>query len=300
MKASRFLSKIFLFLTFIIVSFNINASDIKFHPTDVKTSKNPQWFYCQNQSLIPFAPQFNTNNQSKAMSMLKLAGVYNLQGYIGDTAMVVFMPGATAGFDAGYDATKMMNNDPNMPNLYTVINGSVFASINVYPELDTVMVTIPIGYSGKATVQHKISAPLIDNFPPGTAIYLQDVQQSVMQDLTINPNYYFNVQTGDLETGRFFIIFDAPNIVGINENVNNSKNIFNAWYYNKKIHLTFFNDINKNAVVDVIDVFGRVVVPQSVVNVGNHQFDFVDKNSGYYFLRFNCDGKTNIKKFFVD
>lgn len=261
--------------------------------------KNIFWFCINNDDFaVPYAEK-NEQSNSKYISIIKIIGQHNnVPGSIADTAFIMFIQGATTGFDPDYDISKILIYDPGMPNIFSVISGSVYAVLNALPELDTVMVVVPLGYSVNSNVQQKISAVSIVDFPLGTSIYLEDVQQSHIQNLTVNPTYVFNMQTTDPPTGRFFLKFDAPNIVGINENT--IEPVINIQYNENQLFINIVDEKNSTGFYDIIDIFGRTIKPSSIVYPGKHQIEFSNVNSGYYFVRFNYDGKTIVKKFFVN
>ncbi|HRS53952.1 MAG TPA: hypothetical protein P5250_04530, partial [Bacteroidales bacterium] len=127
-----------------------------------------RWFYVDPKPEIPLnTGKISIFDSKNNPSLLKIAGVKNTQGSTGDTAIVVFIPGATSGFDMGFDGTKLMNTDPNIPNIFTVVNGTTYLAINAMPPLDTTMIIIPLGYSVNSSGQYKITAAEINDFPLG-------------------------------------------------------------------------------------------------------------------------------------
>jgi len=261
------------------------------------TEATVDWFSIKTEIAVP-TPIYYKANLEKTSSSITLEGAENVIGSTPDQTLVIFIQGATVGFDASYDVTKMINTDPNIPNFFSVISGTTYAAMNALPPLDTAVYTVPMGYMVNSNVQQKISVVNIDNFPPGTAIYLEDVQQSHIQDLTVNPLYVFNILTTDPPTGRFFLKFDLPNIVGVNQTETNAPDV--KYYFSDNVLSININDfINRTGVVEIYDVYGKIITDPILVGNGINPIKF-NNGAGYYLVKLTfSDGYTWVKKFFV-
>ena len=107
-----------------------------------------------------------------------------------DETVIRFTTDATKNFDGNFDAYKLFGYKTS-PQLYTVINQKVYASINSLPEatLDStkVQLNLSIGFSGN----FKIVANGVNSFNNSAIIILEDTKLKVKHDLTIDTIYSF-------------------------------------------------------------------------------------------------------------
>lgn len=137
---------------------------------------------------------------------LRLSAGFNDDEPVSDAAVIYFDSRARKTFDQRYDALKMMNTNPAVPNLYAVSTDSAKISIRAmaYPS-DSVTMQ-PLGLKTEKDGWVTFNALQIPNLAGLPYIYLWDARANVYHDLKTAPRYRINLPAGDYE-GRFFIVF---------------------------------------------------------------------------------------------
>jgi len=178
----------------------------------MKTSKR-SFTSCILLLLFTFAA-FNIHGQSNEKvdffkdsktidNLLKLTAVGN--GY-SDQTIVVFIPGATAGFDPSYDAYKL-TGIYEAPQLYSIIPCCNLA-VNALPEI-TINFTVKLGFDVGYDTNYTISATELYTFDPSVSIFLDDTRDNVLTDLQTDSIYDFTALTTD-DSERFKLYFRYP------------------------------------------------------------------------------------------
>ena len=114
------------------------------------------------------------SNSDLLDNLLKLTAVGN--GY-SDQTIVVFIPGATTGFDPSYDAYKL----PGIyeaPQLYSIVPCCNLA-VNALPEI-TINHEVQLGFEVGANTNYTISATELYTFDPSISIWLNDTKDNVL------------------------------------------------------------------------------------------------------------------------
>jgi len=215
----------------------------------------------------------------KALSnnpLLRLQGYSSQNSSYSDETVIYFDPQATGDFDGNYDAYKMMNNNPNLPNVYTSYNASSALSINGMPPLSNTDVVIPLGFITQTNGNFAINASEMINFDPSLHIYLEDNQMSTIQDLTINPTYTFSMNANAPQY-RFFIRFSPSVLTGIEEN---GSSFVDAWASGKDIYVNYSNSSLQPAKISVYNMLGQTVVSGRQEGCGTMRYT-VDKPGCY-------------------
>jgi hypothetical protein len=119
-----------------------------------------------------------------------------------DEALVGFWAAATDGFDP-YDSEKMFAPDHNYPETYTLTTDNVIVAINGGSVLtnDTERI-IPLGFRTHIAGTFTFTATTMISFDPSITVYLEDLQENILQDLRINNIYQFSSGITD-NTTRF-------------------------------------------------------------------------------------------------
>jgi len=135
-------------------------------------------------------------------NLLKLTAVGN--GY-SDQTIVLFIPGATAGFDPSYDAYKLTGIYA-APQLYSIIPCCNLA-VNALPPPISNDYMVQLGFDVGAETSYTISATELYTFDPATTIHLFDIQDNVLIDLKSDSIYTFNSSPNDYSL-RFRVYFN--------------------------------------------------------------------------------------------
>ena len=147
---------------------------------------------------------------------LKFGSSNMLDIYI-DEIYIVFDP--TASFDVdSYDAAKLWNSEPSMPNLYTAIGPALDPyQINALPVLDDTTIYLTVGFMVKISDNYHIRLLEQQSIPVGAEVVLIDSTLHIHTDmLGASPDYSFyqaanyclNCQSQ--WTGRFYLKIYFP------------------------------------------------------------------------------------------
>lgn len=121
-----------------------------------------------------------------------------------DEAVVYAQTGATAGFDAAFDAAKISAGGPLGLSLPA---GPDELSISGLPALGTAAQTIPLTVRVAAAGTYSLTANDLLNLPAGCQVSLRDAQTGTTTPLTAPTTYSFTAAAG-LLTGRFSLIIN--------------------------------------------------------------------------------------------
>jgi hypothetical protein len=125
-----------------------------------------------------------------------------------DQTVVYFDNNATIGWDLGYDAYKM-GNDQGFISLSTGITGATTKlSYNGMP-MPTSQTQIPMGMNPAGAGSYTFDFQSIESLPLGMLVYLEDLKTNTIQLLNQNSSYTFEVVSGENQD-RFRLIFTAP------------------------------------------------------------------------------------------
>lgn len=210
--------------------------------------------------------------------LLRLQGYPSQNSSYSDETVIYFDPQATGDFDGNFDAYKMMNNNTNLPNIYTSYNASPALSINGMPPLSNIDVVIPLGFLTQTSGNFTINASEMLNFDPSLHIYLEDNQMSAIQDLTTNATYTFSMNANAPQY-RFFIRFSPSVLTGIEEN---GSSFVDAWASGKDIYVNYSNSSLQQAEISIYNTLGQKVV--SVMQEGRGTMRYTVDKPGCYII----------------
>ena len=142
-----------------------------------------------------------------------------------DESVIYFNTGAQNTVD-DYDSQKMFNNTAEVPEIFTVIEGTNLAinGMNTIP-YDS---KIPLGFKTITEGNFSISVPEFKNFEIGTKVILKDNQNPTVEiDLSTGEIYNFNAPITASTSDRFSLLFRAPsNSTGIETTEKTNAQVF--------------------------------------------------------------------------
>ena len=122
-----------------------------------------------------------------------------------DEAVVGFYQDAQNAFE-NFDSEKMMVVD-DVPQIYSLTGDNTEVAINGQPDLTASEERIiPLGFSTNIAGTFTLNATNLADFNPSVSVYLEDLQQSVLQDLRQNNLYNFTSGVVN-STSRFKLHF---------------------------------------------------------------------------------------------
>ncbi len=176
----------------------------------LRVSQNVPAFSFQNswRSTVYQNPTFNRGTtETRPAVQLDLVSATGTH----EPTFVYFENGATAGFDAHYDADKLSNSTGL--NLSSEIAGGQRLAVNGLPVLATATVTVPLTVGVPAAGSFSFNAAQLLNLST-TPVYLRDRQTGAVVDLARQPNYSFVVSNASaLITGRFELVFSPQAVL---------------------------------------------------------------------------------------
>lgn len=231
------------------------------------------------------------DNTKKIRPILRISGTYT-QGAYTDEAVVFFDAMASETFSSKTDASKLLNTEPTIPNIYTVKSDRKLA-INGLPVITDNLI-IPVGYDVTLPGTYTISANEITNFDTlTTKIYLEDLAMNVSQDLTINPNYMFKINPAD-KGSRFFLRFKLTQ-TGIDNNIrnNHSSSLFAS---GKQLIINTNKD--ESNLLQVYSVQGQKVFETKDISSGQHVYT-LNATPGCYIVKLFSKSESKIQKVYI-
>jgi hypothetical protein len=239
-----------------------------------------------------------TAAETRPLVQLALQGVGSP---IIDDAFVYFENGATNGFDARYDAEKLVN--PSGLNLSTSLSASQRLSIDGRGLPGTTQQVVPLAVGVPTAGSYSLSAAQLLNLG-ATPVYLRDLQLGTMTDLRQQPSYQFTVSNASaLLTGRFELVLSPQQALATLPTALAQQV---ALYPNPAKKAAFVElpaSLGRQAVTaTLVDALGRqvrtIVLPaQGAVA---HQLDLTELATGIYALRLSTSAGVVVKKLIVE
>jgi hypothetical protein len=203
-----------------------------------------------------------------------------------DETAVGFYQDAQNGFE-NYDSHKMFSNDA--AQLYSLtndlekvaINGQTLMTANEERVIDLGFKTITAG-------TFTLNATNLNDFDPSISVYLEDVQQNVIQDLRQSATYTFSSAIVD-DVNRFKIHFGNM----ITSVPTHTESAVSAYAVNN----TIFVSTPKTAIVKVYDVLGNLIMnQQSAQGLNKLQMNV---ETGIYIVNIQTATETTTKKVMI-
>lgn len=203
-----------------------------------------------------------------------------------DRMLIALNSEATAGYDKNYDAFKLFGNE-DAPQLYTVVGDQNISvnSVNSIDDNTEFALMLKVGVNG----QYTITAEHLATFMNGANVYLTDLQNNYRQNLTQNPVYTFNANTGDA-ANRFKVSFAT---VGVEENSLQNVGIYSA---NGMVYINMPE--STQALVTMTNLAGQIVEKRSAYISGELVIE-APANTGVYMVTVTTGQGTITRKVFV-
>ena len=204
-----------------------------------------------------------------------------------DAIFINFNELSTVGYDTDYDIEKLFGLD-EAPQLYCEIPGKQL-SINALPALEENLI-IAIGFECGVPSDFTITVSGTEGFSQNFELYLEDLKEGIIHNLTNNPDYSYVSEPLD-ESSRFLLHFGNPSTVG--ENATNAVKIYSD---DNQIHI--LNPAQEILVIEVYDVVGRKVAMKRVNGETKTEI-IVTSGTGYYLVKVQIDDQIVTQKVFI-
>jgi len=237
----------------------------------------------RSHSTIPFM------KESEISDAQSLHLFVNANGFIDET-VIVFMENATNGFDDLFDLEKHLNVDES-PNIYSIPFTDKSYAVNVLPsnwlEINE-PAAIPLGFKIGPETNCSMTIEGIQTLDTYTSVYLEDLKENILQNLSANNTYIFDASAQD-EPNRFLLHFGLPD--AIKEDSTKAISIYSnrdCIYINMPLEL--------NGYAGIFDMQGREI-SSSKIHGGLNKEKL--NRTGFYIVKVKTADISTIKKVFI-
>ncbi len=209
----------------------------------------------------------------------KLELVIEGNGFADRTNLYFTDEGPTNNIDTEFDAWKMLSNG-NQPTLYTVTEGEKI-SINAL-QLTGHPNTIPMGLIPGTAGTYTITAHDLNSFDMASQIFLEDLQQGVIQNLFTDPVYTFTADPND-NPARFLLHFNlSGQTTGIEANGGNSVVIYG---FGSSVNMMVNFERPQTGVLSIYNMLGQEIYTERGSYMGKHEIKLNGIAAGSYIVR---------------
>lgn len=198
-------------------------------------------------------------------------------GINSDETFVLFIDGATSGFDGEFDALKLASINPNVPELYTLSTDTTGLAINTLP-LPVDKTIVPLEFKPGPGGNYSLTSSGLNSFIPGISISLEDVKTGITQNLVEDPVYNFISSEGD-DPGRFLLHFSG--LSGIHDPADQMN--IHIYSFDQSVTIKRSSPA-KGARVIVYDLRGDIVLISDLPDKPAISFDLAEKK-GYFLVK---------------
>jgi hypothetical protein len=200
---------------------------------------------------------------------------------------VLFDESASNNYLLNEDSYKLFVTGVTEPvSVYTRSSDDYALDINVFGNTEEM---IPIGVRTSQTGTISLQFEGIENFLPGTDVFLVDAQNGMEINLREATGYSFEKKTSDLFLdGRFYLSFKK----GPNSDLFPTQSAISIFTTGNQLRV-----ISNNAEIDEVQVFdmqGRML--HRATNIGNSVYTHNLSRDGMYVVKVITEGSTIVKK----
>ncbi|WP_029331649.1 T9SS type A sorting domain-containing protein [Gillisia marina] len=228
-----------------------------------------------------FSQQFYKSPLDEYFTLLRLNATYD--GSIrNDETVIYFENVATEAYDNSYDALKLMNTDPSVPNLYSISSDEKPLSINgVSATYGSDVLRIPLGFNLENEGWITLSLTDIEETILTGYVYLVDMDKRKRVNLLDKNEYRFQASAGRNDS-RFHLVFS-------NSVIDDPAVIFNDLFSVNQSGGTVKIKMNL-AIGEIGDIKVSTVTGQTIETQFVSENDVIEingiKSSGLYLISF--------------
>jgi hypothetical protein len=222
-------------------------------------------------------PFLKTNKDLESL-FFRLTASYTDNPYSSDPMVIYLDENATTEFDSEYDALKLMNTDPEITNLYSLLPYGTKLSINALPEMADSLIIIPLGLNIYRNGEISFSIPDFENLLVEMKIYLHDAATGKNQNLLPDKEYRVNLQAGEYSTRFSLKLLNSP----LDLPVIDPSDFFNIFYSNGSLEANIGYLGGHEGVLQLFDMSGRKLLTWKVYE--NNRYKFNPQVSGGIYI----------------
>lgn len=210
-----------------------------------------------------------------------------------DETVLRFNENASNAFDS-YDAQKMTNASPTIPEIFTLADNEELA-INAMSTLPQ-NTEIALGFRTGETTTFSMKASEITNLEPNTSVILKDNLLNKEVDLSVGNAYSFTSEATN-STSRFSIIFKTTGATAGVNNVGNAMDILIYKTANNQIMINYNGTIAESATVTIHNIIGQTLTTTKLAKSTVIHLAF---KAGVYLITIINGGRTITQKLVID
>jgi hypothetical protein len=204
-----------------------------------------------------------------------------------DKMIVQFNDEATAGFDNNFDAWKL-KGDAAAPQMYSVSANNEL-TVNTLAFQGENMI-VPINFEAGTNGLFTLSVSNLGNFGLTSEIWLEDLRDNNMIDLTQVSSYGFNSNIND-NTNRFLLHFGNP--LGIEDEDLSTLDIYS---YGDRVYIQKPEGFNGQ--IEIYDMLGQEIISRKATGEGLENIK-ITSGTAYYLVKTQSGNKLVTKKVFI-
>lgn len=205
-----------------------------------------------------------------------------------DETIIRFYSGATPEHDGDYDAFKLEGY--LVPQLYSITPEQSKLAINTSPAYENGTI-IPIGFIAHIEDEYSISLAEFENFNIETEVYLEDLKENEIQNLSLTPNYVFNGSPEDAAQ-RFNLHFSNP--MSVDDNIMGSQ--ISIYSYSNVVYVQKPSNFDGN--VFIYDILGKEIYSSKAQGGGLASIPVTNGN-GYYLVKVQSNADIKTEKVYI-
>lgn len=207
-----------------------------------------------------------------------------------DEAVIRFYEDAQNIFE-NFDSEKMFTTDNDVAQIYTSTSDNMDVAINGLPELlPAEERTIAIGFKTPKSANFSFNATNLSEFDQNISVYIEDVQQNVIQNLRQSPIYNFS--SGNVDNNSRFRLHFVNTITGISAITQDQSDVYS---YGNSVYVNVLN--SGTGTVELYDALGNLVYKQSVEK-GLNKLS-IDLTQGIYISNIKIGNTESTKKIVI-
>ncbi len=240
------------------------------------------------------SPQLYKNEETTSYPIIKLSATLSNNNSVSDETVIIFSDKANLDFDPDYDVSKLWNNDPEIPNFYSINDNNRLAFNGLKNDFDKI-IEIPLGIAVQTGGIYSIKLEELYNIDPAYPIILTDTKTNKSVDLKDKGEYIFSLEPATIEENRFKLIIGDWE-TSISNDIDNEIG-FAVWQSGKTITVKVKGQQSK-ANLEMYDYTGRKILNSEIPCDGDYLYQ-PNVVSGAYFFKY-LNGKTSIvQKIFI-
>jgi len=205
-----------------------------------------------------------------------------------DESVVVFHPEGNTGFDDYYDLSKFTNAE-GFPNLYSVSEGINYAFSFLSEEY--IDMIVPMYFEMGIPGNCQIEATEINNISDEINVYLEDIKEGTVTNLSTDPVYEFDHNI-DNEPHRFNLHF-KESWYGVEDQTAGNINIYSAEDF-----VYIITPEMELGEVFIYDMLGQEILSQRINDTDLTKIR-VSNGTAYYLVKFQSNEFLVTKKVFI-